>query len=104
MTKVLQDDALRADWQAELEEVRTGMLGLRQNVANELRRLSGSDRFGFLAQHRGMFSRLGVSPEIVAKLREDHAIYMIGDSRMNIAGLNSETVPILAQAIMDSGA
>ena len=104
VTKVLQDDALRADWQAELEEVRTGMLGLRQNVANELRRLSGSDRFGFLAQHRGMFSRLGVSPEIVAKLREDHAIYMIGDSRMNIAGLNSETVPILAQAIMDSGA
>ena len=93
-----------ADWQAELEEVRTGMLSLRRQLADELRRLSGSDRFGFLAQHRGMFSRLGVSPEIVGKLRQDHGIYMIGDSRMNIAGLNSESIPVLAQAIIDCGA
>jgi aspartate aminotransferase len=28
---------------------------------------------------------------------------MVGDSRMNIAGLNSATVPILAQAIIDAG-
>ena len=104
VTMVLEDDALRADWQAELEEVRTGMLSLRQQLADELRRLSGSDRFGFLAQHRGMFSRLGVSPEIVEKLRQDHGIYMIGDSRMNIAGLNGDSVPILAEAIIDCGA
>lgn len=104
VTMVLQDNALRADWRAELEDVRTGMLALRQQLADELRVLSGSDRFGFLAQHRGMFSRLGVSPEIVEKLRADHGIYMIGDSRMNIAGLNRDTVPILARAIIDTGA
>jgi len=28
---------------------------------------------------------------------------MVGDSRMNIAGLNADTIPILAQAIMDAG-
>jgi aspartate aminotransferase len=28
---------------------------------------------------------------------------MVGDSRMNIAGLNAQTVPILAQAIIDVG-
>ncbi|UWR22718.1 amino acid aminotransferase [Sulfitobacter sp. S190] len=103
VTMILKDDALRADWQAELEEVRTGMLGLRTQLAGELQRLSGSDRFGFLAQHRGMFSRLGTTPELVEKLRKDHAIYMVGDSRMNIAGLNPQTVPVLAQAIIDAG-
>lgn len=103
VTMVLQDEALRADWQAELEEVRQSMLGLREQLAGELQRLSGSDRFGFLAQHRGMFSRLGAAPEIVEKLRSEHAIYMIGDSRMNIAGLNYETVPLLARAIIDVG-
>jgi aromatic-amino-acid transaminase len=103
VTMVLSDPALRADWAAELEEVRLGMLDLRTQLASELQRLSGSDRFGFLAEHRGMFSRLGASAEHVEKLRADHAVYMVGDSRMNIAGLNSATVPLLAQAIIDAG-
>lgn len=103
VTMILTDDALRADWMAELEEVRTSMLELRSQLAGELQRLSGSDRFGFLAQHRGMFSRLGTTPEKVVEMREKHGIYMVGDSRMNIAGLNAETVPILAQAIIDAG-
>lgn len=102
VTMVLSDPALRADWAAELEEVRLGMLELRRQLASELQRLSGSDRFGFLAEHRGMFSRLGASAEHVERLRADHAVYMVGDSRMNIAGLNSATVPILAQAIIDA--
>ena len=101
---VLTDDALRADWQAELEQVRNGMLALREQLSSELRRLSGSDRYGFIAQHRGMFSRLGLSPETVERLRAEHGIYMVGDSRINIAGLNSDTVPKLAHAIIDVGA
>ena len=103
VTTILGDEGLKADWMAELEEVRGTMLGLREQLAGELQRLSGSDRFGFLAQHRGMFSRLGTSPEKVEELRKEHGIYMIGDSRMNIAGLNDVTVPILAQAIVDVG-
>ena len=103
VTEILTDATLRADWAAELEEVRLSMLDLRQQLASELQRLSGSDRFGFIAQHRGMFSRLGASPEMVEHLRAEHAIYMVGDSRLNIAGLNRDTVPILAKAIVDSG-
>ncbi|MBS0126441.1 aromatic amino acid transaminase [Thetidibacter halocola] len=103
VTLVLNDPGLRADWAAELEEVRLSMLGLREQLASELQRLSGSDRFGFIAQHRGMFSRLGATPEQVARLRDEHAIYMVGDSRLNIAGLNKTTVPILARAIVDVG-
>ena len=103
VTEILQDATLRADWAQELEEVRLSMLDLRQQLAAELQRQSGSDRFGFIAQHRGMFSRLGTTPEMVARLREEHAIYMVGDSRLNIAGLNKTTVPILAKAIVDCG-
>jgi aspartate/tyrosine/aromatic aminotransferase len=103
VTMILEDPALTADWKAELEEVRLNMLSLRQQLADELRQLSGSDRFGFLAQHRGMFSRLGATPEQVERLRAEHGIYMVGDSRMNIAGLNAHTVPILARAILAVG-
>ena len=103
VTMILNDDALRADWAAELEEVRLSMLSLREDLASELQRLTGSDRFGFLAQHRGMFSRLGTSADMVERLRAEHGIYMVGDSRMNIAGLNKDTIPILAKAIVDTG-
>ena len=103
VTMILTDPVLRADWEAELEDTRLGMLDLRQQLASELRRLSNSDRFDFLATHRGMFSRLGTTPEKVEKLRADHGIYMVGDSRMNIAGLNADTIPVLAKAIIDSG-
>ena len=103
VTEILTNPELRADWEAELEETRNGMLGLRKQLADELRRLSNSDRFDFLADHRGMFSRLGTTPEMVEKLRADHGIYMVGDSRMNIAGLNQATVPVLAKAIIDAG-
>ena len=103
VTTILTDPDLRADWEAELEETRNGMLALRQQLADELKRLTNSDRFDFLAHHRGMFSLLGTTPEMVEKIRVDHGIYMVGDSRMNIAGLNAETVPILAKAIVSAG-
>lgn len=103
VSTILTDEALRADWAAELEDVRNTMLGLRDQLATELRALTDSDRFDFIAHHRGMFSRLGATPEQVQKLKSDAAIYMVGDSRLNIAGLNQDTVPVLARAIVQAG-
>jgi aspartate aminotransferase len=103
VTMILNDEALRNDWMTEVEDMRLSMLGLREQLARELQQRSGSDRFGFIAQHRGMFSRLGTTPELVQKMRENFGIYLVGDSRMNIAGLNTQTVPILAEAIVKAG-
>ena len=103
VSTILGDDGLRSDWAAELEEVRLGMLSLRERLVTALRERTGSDRFGYLAQHRGMFSLLGATPEQVEAMRRDHAIYMVGDSRINIAGLNAATVPVLADAIVAAG-
>ena len=99
VTMILEDDALRADWQAELEEVRLNMLTLRQSLADALRAETNSDRFDFVARHRGMFSRLGLTEAQVNRLRDEFGIYMVGDSRINIAGLNAKTVPVLARAV-----
>jgi aspartate/tyrosine/aromatic aminotransferase len=99
VTMILGDAELKADWMRELEGLRQSMLGLRRQLAEELRQRTNSDRFDFVAQHRGMFSRIGASPDQVEAMRRDHGIYMVGDSRINIAGLNARTVPVLARAI-----
>lgn len=97
---VLTDPELRADWQQELEEMRVRMETLRRNFAEELRLASNSDRFDFIADQKGMFSRIGLTPEQVDKLREEHGIYAIGDSRINIAGLPGDSLDKVARAII----
>jgi len=90
---VLNDKDLRSDWMSELEDIRNSLLNLRVQLSDELQTISGSDRFSFIASHRGMFSRLGATPSQVEKMRKEFGIYMVSDSRFNVAGLNNETVP-----------
>jgi aromatic-amino-acid transaminase len=103
VTMILTDPALRADWEAELAVMRRSMRALRADLAAELQRLTNSDRFAFIASHRGMFSRIGATPAQVERLRAEHGIYMVGDSRINIAGLTPATVPVLARAMVAVG-
>ena len=100
---VLNDKDLRSDWMSELEDIRNSLLNLRVQLSNELQKISGSDRFSFIASHRGMFTQLGATPSQVEKMRTEFGIYMVSDSRFNVAGLNNETVPALAKAIIESG-
>lgn len=85
---ILGDGDLRAEWETELGEMRDTMLSIRQSLADELRRQCNTDRFDFIAAHRGMFSRLGLDKDSVEALRDQHAMYVVGDSRINIAGLS----------------
>jgi aspartate/tyrosine/aromatic aminotransferase len=97
---ILDDAALRADWQAELDDMRAHMLGLRRSLAAGLRVRSNSDRFDFVERHRGMFSLIGASPEQVSRLRDEHAVHMLGSGRINIAGLPEAEVGRFADALI----
>lgn len=103
VSMILADPELTNDWRAELDDMRNGITALRGHLCQALRARSGSDRFGFLAENRGMFSRLPATPQHVETLRRDHGIYIIGDGRMNIAGLSPQAVPTLADAILSVG-
>ncbi|NKJ36704.1 amino acid aminotransferase [Rhizobium sp. SG570] len=97
---VLEDDELRADWKSELEAMRLRMLNLRKGFAEALRRQSNSSRFDFIADHRGMFSRLGLTEAQVDRLRDEFGIYMVSDSRFNVAGLREDRLDDLARAVV----
>ncbi|MEM9012977.1 MAG: amino acid aminotransferase [Pseudomonadota bacterium] len=103
VAKVLTDPALRQSWETELKAMRTRMLALREGLADALRRETNSDRFDFLAAHRGMFSLLGATPEQLAELKERDGIYIVGDSRVNVAGLPEDGLPALARALVSAG-
>ena len=99
VTMVLNDPELRVQWQNELGQIRQNIQSLRGMLSDELQRQTNSDRFKFIAEHRGMFSMLGLSEEQVSRLSEEFAIYAVSDSRINMAGLNEASVPLLANAV-----
>lgn len=100
---ILGDDELRGVWNNELTGMRTRMLSLRKSLAEAMRARTNSDRFDFIAHHRGMFSLMGATSEQVSKLRDDHAIYAISDSRINIAGLIEDRIDEIADAFASVG-
>lgn len=42
---------------------------------------------------------LGVNPEQVARLQKEFSIYMVGSSRISIAGISRDNVDYLAKSI-----
>ncbi len=100
---VLTDPGLRAQWMAELDAMRLRMVALRAGLADALRRAANDNRFDMLARHRGMFSRLPATPAQVERLRTEHGIYMVGDGRINVAGLSERGLDALARAIVEVG-
>ncbi|MGB0865292.1 MAG: aromatic amino acid transaminase [Granulosicoccaceae bacterium] len=97
---ILEDAQLRKTWEDELDAVRTRMLSLRTELADTLRNKSSSDTFDFVAHHRGMFSRMPVTPEQVDRLQSEFGIYMVGDGRFNVAGLRQSIIEPFADALL----
>ena len=90
---VLATPELRSDWEAELGGMRDRINFIRQAVANALPKLS------MIAEQRGLFFLLPVTAEAVRKLREECAIYMAPDGRINIAGLSKENLPHFVRSV-----
>jgi aromatic-amino-acid transaminase len=90
VSAILGDEALKADWMAELETMRLRIVSIRERLAAGLSR-----RWQVLtaiASQEGMFSLLPLEEADVLRLRAEHAIYMPGSGRINIAGLKSAEV------------
>ncbi len=96
--RILTDTQLKRGWIAELDAMRTRIQEMRTLLAQKLQDVRGDDAFGFIRRQHGMFSLLGVSRDAVERLREKHHIYMLPDSRMNLAGILPQNVLYVAEA------
>lgn len=94
---VLRDPDLTALWQDELTQMRQRMRQVREKLGEA--GMAGSVNLAPLAGQNGLFSTLPVTPEQVKQLREEHAIYMAGSGRINIAGLTMGNIEKFVKAI-----
>jgi aromatic-amino-acid transaminase len=97
---ILADPELKADWQAELEEMRLNITALRRGLADAFGQRTQSADYDFLSSNKGMFSLLAVTPAQAVRLREEFAIYIVEDGRINVAGLRIDQIDLLAEAVL----
>lgn len=100
VAQVLDEPALRAEWEAELGAMRARIQDMRQRLHAALNaRFGGARDFGYFLTQRGMFSYTGLSPQQVQRLREEHGVYLVRSGRMCIAGLSTRNVERVAEAM-----
>jgi aromatic-amino-acid transaminase len=92
---VLDDTALRAQWNEEL-------IGMCARIRTLRARLAAFDpRLAYINEQNGMFSMLPLSRDAVLELRQSHGIYMADSGRFNIVGLSDENVDRFAAAVVE---
>ena len=99
VSSILGNPELRARWVEELAGMRNRILQMRQRFVEELKVKAPSAEFGFIADQLGMFSFSGLNREQVERLRTEHAIYIVGSGRINVAGMTADNMVSLTSAI-----
>ena len=97
--RVLADAPLREQWRAELAAMAARLRRMREQLAAALAELRPDLDTTWIKSQKGMFSLLGIDAAGVRRLREERHLYMVGDSRINLAGLNDDNIPRVAEAI-----
>ncbi len=98
---ILADPDLYASWTTELRIMRERISGMRSQLVEAMREAGAGSRFDFIEREKGMFSFLGLSAGQVETLAKEHAVYMVGSSRINVAGLNTENLSGFCHAVLD---
>ncbi|MBE0367320.1 amino acid aminotransferase [Pseudoalteromonas aurantia] len=98
---ILSSSELTQLWHDELDEMRSRINGLRTLIKSSLAEKGVAQDFSFIDQQNGMFSFLGINKEQIDRLQKEYAIYIVGSSRVNVAGVSQTNIDYFSNAIAD---
>ncbi|HBL97064.1 MAG TPA: aromatic amino acid aminotransferase [Psychrobacter sp.] len=98
---VMNDDALHEQWVGEVYAMRDRIKAMRLKLKSVLEAKIPNRNFDYITRQNGMFSFTGLTPEQVERLQSEFGIYMVSNSRMCVAGLNTSNIDSVANAMAD---
>ena len=98
---VMNDDALHEQWVGEVYAMRDRIKAMRLKLKSVLEAKIPNRNFDYITRQNGMFSFTGLTPEQVERLQSEYGIYMVSNSRMCVAGLNTSNIDSVANAMAD---
>ncbi|MCH8538525.1 MAG: aspartate/tyrosine/aromatic aminotransferase [Alkalimonas sp.] len=99
VSHILDSQELTALWHQELAEMRNRINDYRQLIVDKFAAEGIQQDFSFITRQHGMFSFLGISKEQIECLKSEFSIYMVGSSRVSIAGLNHSNIDYFAKSV-----
>jgi aromatic-amino-acid transaminase len=96
---VLNSPELRAQWEAELAEMRLRIAACASRWSPCWPKAPQRD-FSFVGRQRGMFSYSGLTVEQVHRLRNEFGIYALDTGRICVAALNQSNINAVTDAIV----
>ena len=99
VTTVLSSPELRAQWEAELGEMRVRIKAMRQKLVDGLKAAGVKQDMSFITQQIGMFSYSGLSKDQMVRLRNEFGVYGTDTGRMCVAALNSKNIDYVCASI-----
>lgn len=96
---ILSDESLTKLWLEELDEKRGRINELRTVIVDKFKEKNVPGDYSFIAKQHGMFSFLGIDKDAINQLKSEYGIYIVGSSRVNIAGVNSKNADYLAESL-----
>ena len=100
---VLDNPALRAQWEAELAGMRLRIQQMRGLLLSKLDarlRAAGIEQdFSFITRQRGMFSYSGLSQPQMQRLRREFGVYGVDSGRICVAALNTRNIDYVVDAV-----
>ncbi|MCA9248029.1 MAG: aspartate/tyrosine/aromatic aminotransferase, partial [Planctomycetales bacterium] len=99
VSTILQDADLSTQWETELAGMRERINTMRSLFVETLQAKGVPGDYSFITRQSGMFSFSGLTPEHVAQLKQEFAIYIVGSGRINVAGMTETNMDRLCSAI-----
>ena len=99
VASVLSNPELRQMWEDELGAMRVRIRSMRSCLVEKLKAKGTAQDFSFIIKQRGMFSYTGLTPEQVARLKDEFGIYAVSTGRICLAALNSKNIDYVADSI-----
>jgi aromatic-amino-acid transaminase len=100
VSAVLLDAERNRVWRQEVGLMRERVRGMRQVLRDVVEAKKPDVDLSYLTSQRGMFSFTGLSRERVEMLREDWGVYLVGNGRLCVAGLTTQNVLRVAEALV----
>lgn len=96
---ILNDATLKQTWLDELEQMRTRIFAVRDQLRSRLLELVPNGNFDYLTAQQGMFSYTGLSAAQVDRLKEEFGVYLVRSGRICVSGLNQRNINYVAESI-----
>ncbi|CCD25007.1 aspartate transaminase AAT2 NDAI_0E01910 [Naumovozyma dairenensis CBS 421] len=99
VAQILNDENMTNQWHKDMVTMSSRIIKMRHSLRDKLNELGTPGNWDHIVSQTGMFSFTGLTADMVKRLEEEHAIYMVSSGRASIAGLNEHNVDHVAKSI-----